>query len=559
MEKSRVNLAVTQDGTSYNKLKRPDDYVAGLARKRPEPEANENLSEEEPQPKRAKQNGSSKRRAAVVDPKEVRVPVDPECGMRFGLPVQDDGYSSDETTNEALAYLRNVRSEAQSIPNVLLAPKALDEAIYNDCVGDMRAYYKDGTWMALDPNPDDDFYASESDSVVDPRPQEQYNKLLLMRYQSLRKKLAQAASADSFKRKSSDATKSPDEHPPRGRHAWLYVLSRQFPTFTQVSRMNQRHVFQGLLYAMHSLDRYDTITKEQSCWLWVLLAKAGEPGTLNYKNVGGLRELAQKAQTLQIRLRDGYLKGQDHYTSDEYDSTGSEMEEDGEMDSEDEETGCCGVLAENDMKVGNGPESEFDTSVLDSEGGLSRDNDPPQDDISEKPSEAPAKQNPKPTEDKEPATLEEARARLLAQLGDRLVQPKVYLSRLEAEEQRQRMRDQQLAIAQGDDFPKPEAKTAQQDRGKDNKSEALVADASKRTEAGEQTHTKPTPRCQESPSSAKMHSPLATDPHEPDMDEMGTETPARDANTRATLDMIITVVAECYGQKDLLGYRDAWA
>jgi hypothetical protein len=41
-----------------------------------------------------------------------------------------------------------------------------------------------------------------------------------------------------------------------------------------------------------------------------------------------------------------------------------------------------------------------------------------------------------------------------------------------------------------------------------------------------------------------------------DAEETNIEGP--DFNSKVTIDMILTVVAECYGQKDLLRYRDIW-
>jgi hypothetical protein len=105
--------------------------------------------------------------------------------------------------------------------------------------------------------------------------------------------------------------------------------------------------------------------------------------------------------------------------------------------------------------------------------------------------------------------LEEARARLLAQLGDRLVQSQIplpdtppkqvshHLSRVEAERQRQEIR-----------------------RG-----ETQHNTASRRL----------TPKSQ-------AITPLSES----------------DWNTKAATDMILTVVAECYGQRDLLEFRAAW-
>ena len=44
----------------------------------------------------------------------------------------------------------------------------------------------------------------------------------------------------------------------------------------------------------------------------------------------------------------------------------------------------------------------------------------------------------------------------------------------------------------------------------------------------------------------------------PDVSEEQDVPEIPDANTRATLDMIISVVGECYGQRDLLQFREEW-
>lgn len=116
----------------------------------------------------------------------------------------------------------------------------------------------------------------------------------------------------------------------------------------------------------------------------------------------------------------------------------------------------------------------------------------------------------------EGGALEKARARLLAQLGDRLVQPAVpssdspasfpLLSRAEAERQRQEIRNH-----------KPQTEH--------------VARAS-----------------------ASTSGPVYT--KRPGLDS--TPLTESELETKAAIDMILTVVAECYGQRDLLQFRGAW-
>ena len=118
----------------------------------------------------------------------------------------------------------------------------------------------------------------------------------------------------------------------------------------------------------------------------------------------------------------------------------------------------------------------------------------------------------------EDGDLEQARARLLAQLGDRLVQPGMSspdespvkgfhaLSRAEAERQRQEIRREGTC--------KTPVPRAVQTVSAQNKTIRRTKDKTPLTES--------------------------------------------DWNTRATIDMILTVVAECYGQRDLLEFREAW-
>lgn len=114
MSTSGVNLAITKDGETYNKLSRPDDYLASTQLPPPSGSAVPAISgskrkhehESASETKRAKTglNASrSKVRGRAND--EFREP-----GVRSVLPgLEGEEHLTDESIDEAVAYLRSVR------------------------------------------------------------------------------------------------------------------------------------------------------------------------------------------------------------------------------------------------------------------------------------------------------------------------------------------------------------------------------------------------------------------------------------------------------------------
>jgi hypothetical protein len=120
-----LNLAVTKDGGTYNKLQRPQDYL--LASTRPPP------PKATPPASTLSSTSASKRKPDHADDiskhKRTRLghgdekvdnprtwtsskerPRGIDCGMRSLLPgLDDEEYTSDDGISEALAYLRDVR------------------------------------------------------------------------------------------------------------------------------------------------------------------------------------------------------------------------------------------------------------------------------------------------------------------------------------------------------------------------------------------------------------------------------------------------------------------
>jgi hypothetical protein len=134
MSRSGINMAVTKDGGTYNKLRRPDDFLAATTtrpspveeldspsvstgdlnkRKLEQAEISDSEYEDEPEAKRQKDGQVFKasltsQKPLATDPRRIKRPVR-DCGMQSMFPGMDDEDSSDEGTKEALAYLRSVR------------------------------------------------------------------------------------------------------------------------------------------------------------------------------------------------------------------------------------------------------------------------------------------------------------------------------------------------------------------------------------------------------------------------------------------------------------------
>jgi len=116
MATSGVNLAVTKDGETYNKLQRPSDYLASTQSILP-PLATVSSSTVTNSKRKRDQNDESGNKRLRNDRNtqnckgRLRAPQTyQEHGIQTVLPGLDgEEQLSDESTSEALAYLRSVR------------------------------------------------------------------------------------------------------------------------------------------------------------------------------------------------------------------------------------------------------------------------------------------------------------------------------------------------------------------------------------------------------------------------------------------------------------------
>ncbi|EUC28136.1 hypothetical protein COCCADRAFT_109955 [Bipolaris zeicola 26-R-13] len=516
MAASGANLAVTKDGETYNKLSRPDDYL--ISAQPPPPSASgvpalaipgskrKHEQENASDTKRAKTDrNNSRAKGKLRTNEQFREP-----GVRSVLPgLEGEEHLTDESIDEAVAYLRSVRSEASAIPTLLVAPTDVhstssdhgnDNRNFNKpTVRTQRTVYNDGTWVALESESEG---ASEywDGDVEDLDPQESCQWALVRRFYTLRNRLSaiREHKLPSAKTAASRKSKRRDQS---GKHYWAEAIGRDYPALEEVTQMDESTLYVALHGCALALDRSIEVSRQKSCWIWTLLALTGDFGTLDHERIGKIRDLGLAASRLVKRLSDRSLEEQCAPEGETRDD---------EPDDESGNKPSSALVKEDSDSIVNADSGLESGEVMDGNAGDSG----AEMAISEDEAES--------SDAAEDGALEKARARLLAQLGDRLVQPAVppsdapveppaasnfkLLSRAEAERQRQEMRNN-----------KPQ---------KENVTHASVStsDAAQTKGAGLQS------------------TPL-------------TES---DVETRAAIDMILTVVAECYGQRDLLQFRKAW-
>ncbi|KAF7444753.1 hypothetical protein A1F99_113060 [Pyrenophora tritici-repentis] len=546
MANSGVNLAVTKDGETYNKLQRPSDYLTSTQSTPPPLGAVSSSAVTNSKRKRDQNDESGNKRLrndGSVQNYKGRSRASQayqEHGIQTVLPGLDgEEQLSDESTGEALAYLQSVRSEASTIPTLLVAsnkPNEADSDSYDDEHAARRdtadaeiVLYSDGAYIAVDSRCNADLESWDGDSH-DLAPQESCHVMLLQRFRAHRNKLAEIQK-DKAVPSQSTSTGDSRRTQKTSKQEWSDIVERDYPVARNVVQLDDPTLYLALQGCALALDRTAIISRQQSCWIWTLLALMGEFGTLDYKRIGKIRDLGLTAGRLATRLRSQKLASQcspkgdtgEQSVLEGIESSGQEMHcrdksiigeatkvfQEGTSHMEDigllnlgtvtAGDAICNegsTLGDGDNMDGNADDSDADMIISDEEEEM--------------------------VEGAEDGGLEMARARLLAQLGDRLVHSKMassntapevkpvqgfkQLSRVEAEIQRQQMRRQE---SHKEVVPHPLSSTPSSTRASQNRID---------------------------------NAPLTED----------------EWNTKVTIDMILTVVAECYGQRDLLRFRDVW-
>ncbi|KAI1181225.1 hypothetical protein F4777DRAFT_526374 [Nemania sp. FL0916] len=268
-----------------------------------------------------------------------------------------------EDDSEALAYLRSVRTQASTIPHVIAAKKAgpslppasdgngedregqhVDRSIYEDGVGDFRGFYQDGAYVAyaedhLDEGEDEDgeydqsydedheegeenegAFEEDGDNDLDvsgsgqgqPRNssvdeiRDAYFASITARFLLLRNLLHTDPPNSAL-----DAlpTTNPIEVGEWRRgvdtlQPWESRLRDTDPLPAQIAAMHKDSIFRllHLILTRKFLRKRMQLRERTSRWIWALLARLPDKGELDYMEIGWIRELGKRAVLLMVTL-----------------------------------------------------------------------------------------------------------------------------------------------------------------------------------------------------------------------------------------------------------------
>ncbi|KAG7047006.1 V-SNARE protein [Colletotrichum scovillei] len=365
-----------------------------MASKRSYEASEGNDGAQQPASKRNKNNKARDHQNAHIDPTwgqkyvfssatgSTTVPVDPE------LDFEDDG--------DAMAYLKSVRTQANGIPHLLVAPKVPigpqlpkelqyddgdwedayeeeegDRDIYTTGEGDFRGYYADGAYTARPDNwgkphttghddeveegewpgnegiyDDQDDESSDAGADSESAIREAYFAAILTRFKRLRKLLhaTPPASAVAALHPGSPHDFRVGAFAPKSATytTWSNRLRDADPLPAQLASMDKEGVLRVLRVLLGGgafLRRGSEMKERTSRWLWALLARLPERGEMNHVEVGWVRDLGRRAVLMMQSLADMAAlrdalegEGMDLGVNDAVDESSDDEEALGEME-----------------------------------------------------------------------------------------------------------------------------------------------------------------------------------------------------------------------------------
>jgi hypothetical protein len=383
-------------------------------------------------------------------------------------------------------------------------PREDGRHLYEDGVGDSRGWYKDGAYTAA---PFEE-YDEVEDTEAGSDPQLVYFSSILTRLSNLRSTLHQTP-PDA-------AVASLDENHPihmtataESYRSWRWKIENVDPSMVQLACMDKASVLRllKLITSGKWLGRGRQISPRISRWIWGLLARLPEVGELNSEEVGVVREVGKKAVWVGVGFKEArdWADGLDEVERDIY-GAGDEGE-----DEEEEFVGEVDVeIVEND--VGDGMEDDGSDAR---EADISIDLSTP---VTEK-KNTHIVSEPTVLEKAEEGAedLEAARLRILSRLGEAHSIGDTEAQHMPSADPTALYADPQARVASTDD------QISAKDQVNETRQPGHVERDIEEEEEGEEI-------------------------------DLSVPTP----NTRVTLDTIITVAGEVYGQRDLLEFREIW-
>lgn len=216
----------------------------------------------------------------------------------------DDEESMSEE-DEAMAYLKAVRTERQGMPTVLRTTESQRETV-DYSVGDSRGYYVDDCYIARP------ILRPEAPKKTKISAKEAYTEVLKRRFNAMRTRLRDEPKQDGKETQSGDS--KPVPQPNGGKNAYAEcaeMVQTMPPSPAQLRALDQEDTLSMLeLIQKHCFKRGETLRPNVSAWIWALLAKLDDVGTMNNDEVFVLRDLGKRALVIQISFNNAAMAAQ---------------------------------------------------------------------------------------------------------------------------------------------------------------------------------------------------------------------------------------------------------
>lgn len=216
----------------------------------------------------------------------------------------DDEEGSMSEEDEAMAYLKAVRTERQGMPSVFRTAESREEIDYS--VGDSRGYYVEDCYIArpvLRPEAPKKSKISAKDA---------YTEVLKRRFSAMRARLRTEPLKGETELQP-DVLK-PVPQPNGGKEAYaecVKMVHNMAPSPAQLHALDQEDTLSMLeLIQKHCFKRGETLRPSTSAWIWALLAKLDDVGTMNNDEVFVLRDLGKRALVIQISFNNAAMAAQ---------------------------------------------------------------------------------------------------------------------------------------------------------------------------------------------------------------------------------------------------------
>lgn len=208
---------------------------------------------------------------------------------------EGDEDEKDGSPDEAMEYLRAVRSERQAMPAVLSSLHAdAHDGQYDMGWSD---FGNDHAFVAAPEHP-----LQRQDVSRDPR--EAFTEVLKERFHDLRHQLHQTPSPEAVTALDYDHPIYYPHENEAATRSWLKILESTPPALAQVRSLDQDDVIRILeLIQDCFVEREMDINPITSAWIWSLFARLDEVGMMNNDQVYAVRALGKKAVLVLVSLR----------------------------------------------------------------------------------------------------------------------------------------------------------------------------------------------------------------------------------------------------------------